>query len=801
MARVAGGEAVYAAAEHWVDAALRRDDSLFTPGEPIWSLANLKDFHERFAGQPDDSKDTFLNKFERQLHGARSQIYQLAAEILYLNYLIVYPRTISGDKKRENVNRVLHWSETPVAIPDHLISAQDSGFVNPGPAFGVSLPAHVQLIAEFLQHWKSLPAGALDQKLDDPWEFKKELDSIDVPRSVAQSMALLHLAYPSVFEPILSRNHKNRIRDAFGGLIKTHTDDVDRDLLSMRRKLNLTYGIEFHYYAPELRTVWDPRLSKWERFIGWARRFAEHSSFDRFERYYKEETANNIRVAKSALEAGDSNWIEDLRNAFNPPNNLTNWRDHTPFLDWCKENPEAAAGALRVLWNEKSSLPAAIRDFLGRVSGDSPSGKNTRAKIAAFLAMAIDLYNYPPYRLTTYQAAYKLTEYPLPASDADEAGIYQHALGFLDRVLAEASTYGLQLRDRLDAQSVLWSITADRFDDVLPKAEQKAFQRYLEQIEPDTDDEEDGHSEVVLPAESLQGLAARLLWDAEHLQDIQRLLLDKRQIVFYGPPGTGKTFVAQELARHFARAEGSVDLVQFHPSYAYEDFVEGFRPADQNGQPGFELREGPLKRIADKARFQPNATHVLIIDEINRGNVARVFGELYFLLEYRDREMSLQYSEAEDPFSLPKNLWFIATMNTADRSIALVDAALRRRFHFVEFSPHEQPVRDLLRNWLGQKKPDMLWVADLVDLANRKLPDRQIALGPSYFMHKDLDEEWLELIWKHSIIPTVEEQLFGQTEHIAAFDLAKLRTELQPQDSDSNDGAPDDASDAAPGSD
>ena len=794
MARVAGGEAVYEAAEHWVDAALRRDDSLFTPGEPIWSLANLTDFHKRFAGQPDDSKDTFLNKFERQLHGARSQIYQLAAEILYLNYLIVYPRTISGEKKRENVNRVLHWSETPVAIPDHLIGAQDSGFVNPGPAFGVSLPAHIQLIAEFLQHWKSLPAGTHEQKLGDPWEFKKELDSIDVPRSVAQSMALLHLAYPSVFEPILSEKHKNRIRETFGSMIKTNSDDVDRSLLNLRRNLNRTYGVDFHYYSSDVRTVWDPRLSEWERFIGWARRFAEHSSFDRWERYYKEEVASNIGEAKSALISGKDNWIQALREAFNPPNNLTRWSEHKPFLDWCAKNPEAAAEALQSLWHKQSSLPSATREFLSRVPADSPSGKNTRVKIAAFLAMAIDPYDCPPFRVTTYQAAYKLTGYPLPASDADEADVYQHALGFLDKVLAEASNCGLELRDRLDAQSVLWSLTAERFDDVLPDAEHDAFKRYLAQIPPTPDSaDEDGESGLVLPSESLKDVAKRLLWHPAHLRNIQRLLQDKRQVVFYGPPGTGKTYVALELARHFAGAEDATGLVQFHPSYAYEDFVEGFRPADQNGQPGFQLREGPLKRIADKARAQPGATHVLVIDEINRGNVARVFGELYFLLEYRNREISLQYSERQ--FSLPKNLWIIATMNTADRSIALVDAALRRRFRFVEFSPHEPPIKDLLRDWLGKHKPDFLWVADLVELANSKLPDRYLAIGPSYFMHDELDEEWVELIWKHSIIPYVEEQLFGDDALLAEFKLARLRRALTSADSetDSNGDVPTDS--------
>jgi len=119
-----------------------------------------------------------------------------------------------------------------------------------------------------------------------------------------------------------------------------------------------------------------------------------------------------------------------------------------------------------------------------------------------------------------------------------------------------------------------------------------------------------------------------------------------------------------------------VEIVQFHPSYAYEDFVEGYRPTlTDAGQPGFELVPGPLKRVAEKAVANPETKHVLLIDEINRGNIAKVFGELYYLLEYRDQKINLQYNHKEQ-FGLPKNLWLIGTMNTADRSIALIDAAL-----------------------------------------------------------------------------------------------------------------------------
>ena len=152
-----------------------------------------------------------------------------------------------------------------------------------------------------------------------------------------------------------------------------------------------------------------------------------------------------------------------------------------------------------------------------------------------------------------------------------------------------------------------------------------------------------------------------------------------------------------------------------------------------------------------------------------------MFGELYFLLEYRDREMQLQYSDTL--FALPKNLYVIGTMNTADRSIALVDLALRRRFHFVEFHPGKPPVEGLLRRWLERKAPQMVWVADAVERANRELDDRQAAIGPSYFMKDELDEEMVGLIWEHNVLPYIEEHLYGEHERLARFGLDALRLE------------------------
>ena len=253
-------------------------------------------------------------------------------------------------------------------------------------------------------------------------------------------------------------------------------------------------------------------------------------------------------------------------------------------------------------------------------------------------------------------------------------------------------------------------------------------------------------------------------------------------MVFYGPPGTGKTYVAKRIAAEYERAGGGKEIVQFHPSYSYEDFVEGFRPKlTGDGQAGFDLKDGPLKLIADaagRARENPDAKFVLIIDELNRGNVAKVFGELYFLLEYRDEAMTLQYSDK--PFELPENLLFICTMNTADRSIALVDAALRRRFWFEGFFPDEPPIEGLLRRWLHEYQPGAEWVADLVDLANERLADRDAAIGPSYFMgtNDELDDERVSRIWRRAVMPYIEEQCYGEEEKLRSLQYDRLLGEL-----------------------
>ncbi len=580
-----GVERVYRAARTWMERALRSDDSLFTPGEPIWSSRWLSELHERFLNRPDAGQGSFYDKLRVQLEGSPPEVYQLMAEVLYVHFLIIWQGAMKKATKQNGINRLLGWSNRDdIKIPDELLSAQTPGIVNPGIGFGTYRPYQVGLLIEFVEQWKEETQDEQQRLLNDPWAFRDFLMRLsfssellmhnpDTPR--IQRQALLHLVFPDTFEGIVSGEHKNKIANAgaFAHHITEPTEDVDRKIQQLRRGLEDELRKDFDFYDNDLRVRWDPTA-----------------------------TVNDE------------------------------------------------------LWNDENETP---------------------------------------------------------------------------------------------------------------------------------------------PSPTLDGLAAELTLPVEFLEKIELLLDEKKQVIFQGPPGTGKTYVARELAEFLAGSQDRVTLVQFHPSYSYEDFVQGFRPTLKDRQAGFELRDGPLLRAAKAASQNRDAKHFLIIDEINRGNLASVFGELYFLLEYRDEKIALQYSgEGEgEGFSLPDNLYIIGTMNTADRSIALVDLALRRRFYFVEFHPDNEPINGLLRRWMKKNGlGDMEWVADVVDKANRLLADdRHAAIGPSYFMKPDLDEAAAERIWTHSVLPYIEERLFGSDERLGEFDLDALRKEIsRGGESQAGDDAPGD---------
>ena len=577
-----GEENVYAAAQKWVDCALRNDDSLFTPGKAIWTRELLGELRECYLDSPDTSSRNFYVKLRDQLAGRSPEVYQLMAEVLYAHFLIIWHTGMTPTTKKRHIDETLEWSGQQIAIPEDLLEGLSPGIAVIGRAYSRILPFMVGFLVEFVDQWKEQESEKRQRLLDDPWEFKDFGSRLDLkgapfqqgPNSHRpQREALLHLVFPDTFEGTVSIPQKEQIASAkaFAHFVTDGTSDVDRKVAQIREGIEAERGEDFGFYDPDIRPSWDSN--------------------------------------------------------FNVP-------------------PETAP---------------------------------------------------PPHPSPSP---------PLYNKDLDE------------------------LADEL----------------------------FL--TEP-----------------------------SDFLHEIETLLEDKKQVIFQGPPGTGKTYVAQQLANHLAGSKDRVTLVQFHPSYAYEDFVQGFRPMLEGGQAGFKISDGPLLRAAKRAEDDSNRKHFLIIDEINRGNLAKVFGELYYLLEYRNQAIALQYQrDDEDDFSLPDNLYIIGTMNTADRSIALVDLALRRRFYFMDFHPDEEPIRGVLRRWLQAKHPNMEWVANVVERANELLKDdRHAAIGPSYFMNDRLDDELVDRIWKHSVLPYIEERRFGGEQVTEEFDLEKLKGQASSDSGPSED--------------
>lgn len=173
--------------------------------------------------------------------------------------------------------------------------------------------------------------------------------------------------------------------------------------------------------------------------------------------------------------------------------------------------------------------------------------------------------------------------------------------------------------------------------------------------------------------------------DQNKYDSIVSILSKKKNIILEGAPGVGKTFMAKRLAYSIIgkKDQNKVKLIQFHQSYSYEDFVEGYRPVDN----GFKLEQGIFYKLCKKAEANPTENYYLIIDEINRGNLSKIFGELLMLIECDKRGEHLTLAYSKENFNVPENLYIIGLMNTADRSLALIDYALRRRFSFIRIEP------------------------------------------------------------------------------------------------------------------
>jgi 5-methylcytosine-specific restriction protein B len=286
------------------------------------------------------------------------------------------------------------------------------------------------------------------------------------------------------------------------------------------------------------------------------------------------------------------------------------------------------------------------------------------------------------------------------------------------------------------------------------------------------------------PAYTQADFLAEVYMTQPEYDRLVRLLQMKKNIILQGAPGVGKTFTAKKLAYAMmgVKDDNRIGMVQFHQNYTYEDFIMGYKP-DEAG--GFQLVTGKFYNFCDKAKSHPDLPYFFIIDEINRGNLSKIFGELLMLIEnsYRGSAHKMELAYRQESFYVPENLYIIGMMNTADRSLAMIDYALRRRFSFYDMVPgFESEGFKAYQTQLHSEVFDR-FIKGIQRLNEEIAQDdslgRGFCIGHSYFCNQtEFRKEWLENVLEYDIAPMLREYWFDNTQKYES-QVTQLRTLLK----------------------
>ena len=303
----------------------------------------------------------------------------------------------------------------------------------------------------------------------------------------------------------------------------------------------------------------------------------------------------------------------------------------------------------------------------------------------------------------------------------------------------------------VNPQGSLFKLTKGEYDFIMDMIREENQEKPIGSEQIDTYGKEDFLSEVYMTPEKYDTLNG--------------LLLNKKNIILQGAPGVGKTFAATRLAYSIMglKDDSRVEFIQFHQNYSYEDFIMGYKPSGE----GFELQNGIFFKFCQKAANNPDLPYFFIIDEINRGNMSKIFGELLMLIEkdYRGKKLTLAYNGL--PFSVPKNLYLIGMMNTADRSLALIDYALRRRFSFFAMEPgfNSDGFKEYMKSFDNDTLEILIEKIKDLNFEITKDPSlgKGFCIGHSYFCGQDeCSDEWMQSVVEYDILPMLEEYWFDE---------------------------------------
>ena len=814
------------AAEHWRHNGLLTDGSVFID-KSLWKMEHLQAMETYFINQPDEGEGNFFEKLSAQLTPTVPEVKQLAAEILWAMFLC--PSNVKEPKKREGIQTIWSWSENP--LPNDSPWLEDSvlaGIGSAGTGYNTNRWRELVFLIRLLIAFKKNAPEERDNLLKDGWAFAKWLEQIPECDSRQFRHMILFLLFPDNFERIFGGTDRRKIVAAFSGKPKVQINalsalEIDKELEVIRQRQEQTFGTtELDFYWPPLRNLWkDDRSATW--LLNWNPNIWpwETLAEERAATHEGKTVTHKWRCANHQAMVGDMVYL--VRTGVEPKGIIATGNIVTAsYEDVFQDEPEASEGKTRWyvdvsfsrIQDPKSNDPYLTSEDLKSITIDNQvwfpqaSGIEIKQRSAGILkkkwdemlktegkvplkkeltgvAEATNLILYGPpgtgktYRLKELTELYKSKKQKI----GREAWLTQQLLDmrWFDAVFTVLFILGTKAKVK--------EIVNHEF--IQFKA--RAMQRHQ-------------HISNTIWA-TLQSHTIEESQTVQYKNKSAPFVFDKGKDGVWSLVGDWEEECAEQISLAETLQKGPQDesthkryeFVTFHQAYSYEDFVEGIRPVtdDETGNLTYMVVPGVFQRIALKAKTDPAQRYAIFIDEINRGNIAKIFGELITLIEADKRavyskegakvsgmELTLPYSGRK--FGVPKNLDLYGTMNTADRSIALLDTALRRRFNFQELLPDAGLISGSGGDgYVDDGEGGSINLRALLTALNQRihfLLNRDMTIGHSYFMNvRDFAE--LKTVFLRQIIPLLQEYFYEDWHRIQLVfrDVGLGGQKLEPQ--------------------